>query len=138
MDLTGSGPVLVDTSVWVSFLRAGKTAAPELAGALDDDGVVVAGPVIAELLQGLGESQRVRLERTLAALPIATLDRRDWVIAGHVAAELRRRGPPCGLLDVAIATAARAHELPVLTSDRAFLAIGEAFGDLEVRFVGSR
>lgn len=130
-----SVPVLADTSVWVTLLRRGTTAAPRLAGALGEGRVATTGPVIAELLQGLPQTGRVTLEGQLSGLPFVGLGRRDWVIAGQVAGELRQRGTPASLNDVAIATAARSIDVAVLTSDRDFLEIAKVFGDLQVELV---
>ena len=131
-----TGPVLADTSVWVTLLRRGRGAAPVLERALEDGRVVTTGPVVAELLQGLAsEANRVDLERQIGALPFVSLNRREWLIAGHIAGALRGRGTPVSLADVEIATAARSIEIPVLTSDRDFARIAEVFGDLQVEFV---
>ena len=45
-----TGPVLADTSVWVTLLRRGRGAVPVLEKALQEGRVVTAGPVVAELL----------------------------------------------------------------------------------------
>lgn len=130
------GPLLADTSVWVMLLRRGRGGAPVLAQALEEGRVVTTGPVVAELLQGLAsEANRVNLERQIGVLPFVSLSRREWLIAGHIAGALRGRGTPVSLADVEIATAARSIEIPVLTSDRDFTQIADAFGDLQVEFV---
>ncbi len=128
-------PVLVDTSAWVTLLREGAGAAPELTAALEDGRVMTTGPVIAELLQGAREPARVELERRLGAVPFLSLGHRDWFIVGHVAAVLRGRGTPVDLSDIEIAAAASSFGVAVLTADRDFVTIAEAFGDLEVQLV---
>ena len=130
-----TGPILADTSVWVTFLRRGPARAPALARALEERWVMTVGPVVAELLQGVAAEARTEIEQRLGAVPFVPLGRREWIIAGHVAGALRGRGTPVNLVDVAIATAARSVEIPVLTADRDFLKIAEVFGDLQVRLV---
>jgi len=128
-------PVLVDTSAWVRLLRGGVHAAPRLGEVLGNGAAVTAGPVVAELLQGARETQRVHLESSLMELPFAPLSRRDWFMAGHLAAVLRLRGTPVSLADVEIAAAARALGVPVLTADRDFLRVADVLGDLRVELL---
>ena len=130
-----TGPVLADTSVWVSFLRRGPALAPAFSKALEERRVVTVGPVVAELLQGVAAEARTEVEQRLGAMPFVPLGRREWIIAGHVSGALRGRGTPVNLVDVAIATAARSAEIPVLTADRDFLKIAEVIGDLQVQLV---
>ena len=130
-----TGLLLADSSVWVSMFRRPHVQDTPLTRALADGRVLTTGPVVAELLQGLREPSRVELEKRMSSLPLVTLRRRDWLVAGHVAGELRGRGTPVSLADVEIATAARSVEVPVLTADRDFLKIAEVFGDLQVELV---
>ena len=130
-----TGPVLADTSVWVSFLRRGPALAPAFSKALEERRVVTVGPVVAELVQGVAAEARTEIEERLGAMPFVPLRRREWVIAGHVSGVLRGRGTPVNLVDVVIAAAARSAEIPVLTADRDFLKIAEVFGDLRVELV---
>lgn len=129
------GPVLADTSVWVAHFRRRGDAGTDFRAALADGRVVLCGPVIAELLEGLAEPRRVALERDLLRLPWVGLARRDWNIVGHLAAVLRERGTRIGLSDIAIAVASRRVSATVLTADRDFLKIAEVFGDLKVELV---
>ena len=135
MERVITGPVVADTSVWVEHLRRKGDPGTDFRSALADGRVALCGPVIAELLEGLAEPRRVALEGELLRLPWVGLARRDWHIVGHLAAVLRERGTRVGLSDIVIAVAARRVSAIVLTADRDFLTIADAFGDLRVRLV---
>src|SRR5207245_3926702 len=83
--------LLPDTSIWVEYLRHGKTGT---AGTLDDflerESVFVCGPVMAELLAGTRPERREELWLALGSLPCAVFDHAAWREAGHVGNDLRR------------------------------------------------
>jgi predicted nucleic acid-binding protein len=114
--------VVVDTSVWVSFLRWGAdTASDELGRLIRDHRAVLVGPVLAELLQGLrSREQEELLGRLFPVLPFLGIDRSDWEQAGASLRELRGRGITVPLIDAVIAAVAHRHGLPVLTLDPHF------------------
>ena len=136
MELVTDGPVVADTSVWIEHLRRRGDAGAHFREALADGRLLLCGPVLAELLAGLGEQRRVVLEQELSRLPCIGLGRRDWTVVGHLAAVLRQRGTRAGVSDIAIAVAARRVSATVLTADRDFVKIADVFGDLQVELVG--
>lgn len=113
---------VVDTSVWVSFLRWGADAASdELGRLIRHHRAVLVGPVLAELLQGLRTRGQERLLKKLfTVLPYLEANRADWQTAGASLRELRGRGITVPLTDAVIAAVARRHGLPVLTLDPHF------------------
>jgi predicted nucleic acid-binding protein len=113
--------IVVDTSVWVDFFRAG---APETTAALqsllDQDRVAMVAPVRIELLSGAGR-HAARLRRVLSALPLwlptdatwATMER--WVQAGSA------RGHRFGVGDLLVGAIAFERGAPLWSLDGDFL-----------------
>lgn len=100
--------VIIDTTVWVHYLRGPDTPVGRLvAHLLKANEVLMVGPVLAELLQGAKDEDasawlRARLER----LPFMDLDKRTWTTAGELSLRLRKQGrmtPPMDLLIAALA-----------------------------------
>ena len=125
--------LLVDTSIWVDYLRGGDARlGDELDGYLDQESVLMCGPVIAEVLAGTAPEQREETWLALGNLPWAELDQLAWRQVGEVVYELRRRGVSLPLTDVVISVAAMNAEAEVWTRDEDFSRIREALPDLRL------
>jgi predicted nucleic acid-binding protein len=73
--------IVVDTSVWVTAMRASRS--PEgraLAALLDADEVALAVPVRLELLSGASRRDRPALRRALSALPVLYPTDATWTL----------------------------------------------------------
>lgn len=114
--------VLVDTSVWISFLnRPGSPEKRVIDGLIDTDEAAIVGVVLAELLQGCrSESERSVLKDLLLALPYIDITQSTWIKAGELSVALRKKGVTLPLSDVVLAAAAIEHSCPVYTLDRHF------------------
>ena len=114
--------VIVDTSVWIQAFTARSTAEhKELDGLLNQNQVVMVGPVLAEILQGarsLEEFNRLRVR--LAALPYAAATRETWDQSGALSYQLRQQGNPVGLVDLLISALALEHDHQLYTLDNHF------------------
>ena len=114
--------VIVDTSVWIQAFTARSTAEhKELDGLLNQNQVVMVGPVLAEILQGarsLEEFNRLRVR--LAALPYAAATRETWDQSGALSYQLRQHGNPVGLVDLLISALALEHDHQLYTLDNHF------------------
>ncbi|MFN8424448.1 MAG: PIN domain-containing protein [Anaerolineae bacterium] len=116
------GRVVVDTSAWVSFLRWPRSAvASEVAGLIDHMDALLTAPVASELFQGARtERETKNLHLLVEFVGIIDIQVPDWIAAGVVTGDLRRRGITVPQLDALIATMARRLGVPVLTHDRHF------------------
>ncbi len=114
--------VVVDTSVWVQFFRArGSPEHRALDSLLAKRGVMMVGPVLAEILQGARSQQEYAdLHLQLSELPYIDETQETWARVGFLSSELRQRGLPVALLDLLIAALAIEHGHQVYTLDEHF------------------
>ncbi len=125
--------VLADTSVWVDYLRRGRSGASSaLDGLLASGEVVTCGPVVAELMVGAAVGQRAELWNLLSGLAWSELGRWQWRRVGEVAAALREQGTTVALTDVVIAVAAAEARAALWSRDAGFERITQALSDLRL------
>ena len=125
--------LLVDTSIWVDYLRGGDARLGDaLDRYLDGESVLMCGPVIAEVLAGTDPEQREETWLALGSLPWAELNQLAWRQVGEVAYDLRRRGVSLPLTDVVISVAALDADAEVWTRDTDFARIREALPALRL------
>ena len=123
--------VLADTSVWVDYLRDGRSGrAADLDGLLADGEVVMCGPVAAELIAGVAPDLSATLWRRFSGLTWADLDRSAWFRVGQVSSSLRRSGQRVALTDIQIAVAATQVDALLWTRDSDFDRVQEALPQL--------
>jgi len=115
-----AGRVLVDTSVWVDFLRGGRGAAA-VEELIRSGRAVACGIVLAELLAGVRRAgQRDQLADALQGLDYIEVREQTWRRTGELAAELRSKGHTLPMSDLVVAALALEHDLAVLTADNHF------------------
>lgn len=129
--------MIVDTSVWIEFLRDGASdAADALAGRIErGDPVVVPETVLMELLSGTtDEVLAARRRRMLESFDIAPFEPVvDSLRAALLQRECRRAGETVrNLGDCQVAAVALRLELPVLHRDRDFDTLARHGGVLTV------
>ena len=124
--------MLVDSSVWIPYLRGDASAGVrELVAALRRGAAVwLAAPILQEVLQGADSEARFsRWDRILGELPLLT-DPDARATARHAAllyARCRWLGiTPRSANDCLIATHAISHGVPLLHNDRDFVSIALA------------
>lgn len=118
--------VLVDSSVWVDFLKlGGRGPGGGLASLLTRHEVVVCGQVVAELLAGTPPHGRAELWMLLAGLPWIDLRHDGWRRAGELEGDLLIRGFRVPLTDVAIAVTAVDGRASLWSRDAHFAQVAE-------------
>lgn len=118
--------ILVDTSVWIEWLRsADGRPARLLDRLLDEEDLALAPVVLQELLQGArGPRELAALRAHFAALPVLPASATTYAEAGALYARCRWRGfTPRSPHDCLIAQIAIEHKVPLLHDDRDFVAI---------------
>ncbi|QKK01686.1 MAG: PIN domain-containing protein [Pseudomonadota bacterium] len=126
---------LVDTSVWIDFLRGLRTPEVDsLRRLLRQGEVALAAVIVQELLQGArSEAALAKLRQRLLELPLLTTDISTYVAAGELYARCRWQGiTPRSPHDCLIASLAVAHEVSLLAKDRDFAAISRVLPALRL------
>ena len=114
--------VMVDSTIWIHYLRTPDTPiGQELTKLLDNDQVVVIGPVLAEVPQGArNENGFLQLLDRLGALPHLELTKDTWVRAAQLSFQLKVQGRLTPLIDLLIAASALEGSHQVFTLDEDF------------------
>ncbi len=113
--------LMVDSNVFIDFLRAGKNPALELAKKYATTDLVTCGMVKGEVLRGIKSlALRDKLETFFGIMCYVDSDTAIWNHAWQLAWTLDRRGRVLPFADIIIATCALRAECAVLTSDRHF------------------
>ena len=122
--------VLVDSSVWINFLRAKGSSAPLRELLLAGDAVACTEPVLMEVLAGAqspehrDDMRRLLCRNTWVPVDVAA----DFDAAASIFAYCRSRGTtPRGMVDCLIAAVALRTHTPLLANDRDFDAIARHF-----------
>ena len=119
---------LIASCVWIDWLKQRQTAATQMLDDWLDKGRVRLLPVIVqELLHGArSERELTILRQRFSAMPCLPVTLDIHVMAGELYAHCRWQGITIrSPHDCLIAAAAVAHDLPLLTHDRDFLAIAK-------------
>ncbi len=115
--------ILVDTSVWIDWLRGGKGEKVALLDRLlDEEDVALAPVVLQELLQGArGAAELAELRRHFEGLPLLSPTLATYADAGSLYARCRWTGiTPCSPHDCLIAQLALEHAVPLPQDDKDF------------------
>jgi tRNA(fMet)-specific endonuclease VapC len=113
--------VLIDTSIWIDFFKNKTEIADIVDELIDSNMAFTTGPVIAELLQGArSEKDRTVLTEAISAIIYIDCLLDDWVKAGHICSDLRKKGITIPLIDALIAVVSIRSEAKVFTRDKHF------------------
>jgi predicted nucleic acid-binding protein len=119
-----SSRIIADTSVWIEYFKNDAEITAVLDKLLPLGSVLLLGPVLSELLQGIRTKEEgTRLRQGLEAVPFIDLTRADWVLAGSLLFDLKKKGITIPLTDAVIAAAAIHRKIRIFTLDKHFLHI---------------
>jgi len=114
---------LIDTSVWIPFLRKSPPRAvrAEVDLLLAEDRVAILPMIRLELLGGTKSTKEFeRLGSRLDALHQIPVDEANWDMAAELAFRLRQRGKAIPYTDILIGSAAILANILLLHADRHF------------------
>jgi len=112
--------VLVDTTIWIHFLRgAGAALQERLTPLIGADRLATAPVVVMEVLRGArSQKDYDRLEKDFSALRQFDTSVKVWERACRLAYALRKKGANVPLTDTLIAAIAQEHDALLLHDDR--------------------
>jgi predicted nucleic acid-binding protein len=113
---------LVDTTLWVKFLRGSDNGLRERLSSLTlEDKAFTCDVIIMEILRGaLSEKEYKSLREDFLALPQLAIDRGTWEEAWKMSFVLRKKGVSVPAVDVLISAVASHHKCVLLHADRHF------------------
>lgn len=113
--------IVVDTSVWIAFLRRGRAdVVEELRQRLDEDEVALTEITRLELLGGASVADARTLRRTLAALPTFAPSADTWRLLDAWTDRAARAGQRFGVADLIIGALAAERGLALWSLDGDF------------------
>ena len=113
--------VIVDTSLFIDFLKGEDKHADDVTGLLEKNRIVTTGIIIAELLQGIkNPKEEERIAELLTETNVLEISTQLWIKAEKPPSSLRKKGVSLPLTDVAIAALAAEHDLQIFTLDKHF------------------
>ena len=122
--------ILLDTSVWIEFLRQRETYAREVSMLLRSRLVVAFEPVFAELLLGVRNNREKQIILDYwNALPKLASQEGYLLASAHFANEQKYHSKGIGMMDAAIIRATMDGNLQLWTLDKSVLSV------LESRFI---
>lgn len=121
---------LIDTSVWIDFLRAKPSSEVSLLEELLEDGSAYLCEVtFAEICFGAKDKRQLKqYEERLSEMPFLELPESWHTKAAEMGFNLRKAGFKPYLADLMIGIVAIEHAVPLLTTDRDFEPYVKLFG----------
>lgn len=115
--------VMVDSTVWVDFLRGQEFPQTRIiVSLLEDDDICICGPVLTEVLQGIMDAERYqKINSLFSSLVYLPIERGDYLLAATIYRAARVDGKTIRrTMDCVIAACAITHQISLLHRDRDF------------------
>lgn len=111
--------VLVDSSVWIDFLRNSGANNPELADAIRSGDAAICPVIWVEIWSGIKGRREELIFRQLTELcPNLDMDGETWRTAGSLGRLAKNSGINCPLADVLIVACAKRHGVRLMHRDK--------------------
>lgn len=113
---------LIDSTVWINFLRTPKTALKDKLSALIlEDRALTTEIIIMEILRGvLSEKEYNFLYEDFISLPRVSTNINSWNIAWKLSFSLKKRGLIIPIVDVILTSLAITNDLTIIHNDKHF------------------
>jgi len=116
-----SSGTLVDTSVWIDFLRGAPSIKLALEKLIARDEIFTAGPILYELLQGVRlPEEKKQVKEALLSTNYLEITSNDWEEAALLSSTLRAQGITLPTTNILIGHLAKARNLEVISFDPHF------------------
>lgn len=115
--------ILVDTSVWVDFLKRKPFFFPTLQTLIETQSVVTAGCVFGELLQGAKNSREQNIILGYWENLPKRVEGGIWIEAGLLSSTHKWFSQGVGLIDAFLICFARTYQLQIWTLDKKLLSV---------------
>jgi predicted nucleic acid-binding protein len=115
--------VLIDTSGWICFFarRGYEDMKKNISILLDENRVAIAGPILAELIQGARDvDERQNIKDYTEGLYWLQITDAHWYQSAELSFQLRRKGITSSIIDVLIAVLAMDYQCALLHKDSDF------------------
>lgn len=118
--------ILVDTSVWIEFLRQNNESIElQLVRELENGNIVALSPVFGELLQGAKNAHEEKILIDLWEDLLKVNEDKIFIEAGKLSYEHKLNSKGLGLIDCAILTAARMNKLEIWSLDKKLIEVSK-------------
>jgi predicted nucleic acid-binding protein len=118
---SASADVLIDTSVWIQYLRRKEPTFSRVEELILSERVCCTGIVLGELMQGAKSDEESNvIQSFVQAFDFLPESSSLWLKAGELSRRLRARGTTAGLADCYLAISAHEADVQVFTFDEDF------------------
>ncbi len=114
--------ILIDTSVWIDYLKNKSSALSEKVDKiLSENEVYVPKIVMAELIQGAKSEREISVIKDfIDAFHVIDQKEDSWIKAGRLSYNLKKKGKAINLTDCYISVIAQEHDCKIFTLDEHF------------------
>jgi predicted nucleic acid-binding protein len=110
--------IVIDTSVWIEFLKQNPLYVPTITVLLENREVLAVEFIFGELLQGVKNKREKRIITDYwKSLPKCSQEN-VWIEAGNYSSENKLFSKGIGLIDCAIIVSARKHQAKIWSLDK--------------------
>jgi predicted nucleic acid-binding protein len=119
--------ILVDTSVWIEFLRqSNETIGLVLVREMENGNIIALSPIFGELLQGVKSDREEKILVDLWEDLVKVNEYQLFIQAGLLSYEYKLNSKGVGLIDCAILAAAKLNKLEIWSLDKKLIEASKA------------